>query len=125
MKTATASLGVAGKLVYTCPMHPEVKQDYPGDCPKCGMTLEPITASEVVVTNVEPAFRKIMIAPADHNPSAGQAVYTCPMHPEVKQDHPGDCPKCGMALEPKTVAADSEEDDTELRDMRRRFRIGG
>jgi hypothetical protein len=31
--------------------------------------------------------------------------YTCPMHPEVQQDHPGDCPKCGMTLEPKTVTA--------------------
>ncbi len=47
------------------------------------------------------------------------AVYTCPMHPEVIQDHPGNCPKCGMALEPQTVAA--EEDDAELRDMSRRF----
>ena len=38
-------------------------------------------------------------------------IYTCPMHPEVQQDHPGDCPKCGMALEAKTVTAgmDGEE----------------
>src|SRR6266511_3370673 len=32
-------------------------------------------------------------------------IYTCPMHPEIEQDHPGECPKCGMTLEPKTVAA--------------------
>jgi len=53
-------------------------------------------------------------------------LYTCPMHPEIEQDHPGDCPKCGMALEPKTITAVAgpEEDDTELRDMRRRFWIG-
>jgi Cu+-exporting ATPase len=124
MNTATASLSVAGKAVYTCPMHPEVKQDYPGDCPKCGMTLEPITASAVGVANVEPAFRRTMIAPAGHNPPAGQAVYTCPMHPEVRQDHPGDCPKCGMALEPMAVSI-VEEENPELADMTRRFWIGG
>ncbi|HVT27813.1 MAG TPA: heavy metal translocating P-type ATPase, partial [Lacipirellulaceae bacterium] len=81
--------------VYTCPMHPEVEQDHPGACPKCGMALEPKTIS------------------------AG-AVYTCPMHPEIEQDHPGTCPKCGMALEPKTATAEAE-DDSELRDMTRRF----
>jgi Cu+-exporting ATPase len=52
-------------------------------------------------------------------------VYTCPMHPEVQQDHPGDCPKCGMALEPKTVAAGTDdEENAELRNMTRRFWIG-
>jgi Cu+-exporting ATPase len=50
------------------------------------------------------------------------ASYTCPMHPEIMQDHPGDCPKCGMALEPHTVAA--EEANPELIDMTRRFWIG-
>jgi len=49
------------------------------------------------------------------------AVYTCPMHPEVRQIGPGDCPKCGMALEPLDAAA--EPDDSELRDMTRRFWI--
>lgn len=57
-------------------------------------------------------------------PAAGHAdaVYTCPMHPEVRQVGPGDCPKCGMALEPLDVTA--EQDDTELRDMTRRFWVG-
>jgi Cu+-exporting ATPase len=55
----------------------------------------------------------------------GKALYTCPMHPEVEQDHPGDCPQCGMALEPKTVTAgSSEEEHVELRDMTLRFWIG-
>src|SRR5205085_10744162 len=36
--------------------------------------------------------------------SAERTIYTCPMHPEVQQDHPGNCPKCGMTLEPKTVS---------------------
>lgn len=82
---------------YTCPMHPEIQQQGPGNCPKCGMALEP------------------MGVPA----SATKTVYTCPMHPEVIQDHPGSCPKCGMALEPVTVSA--EEKNEELIDMSRRF----
>jgi len=79
-------------------MHPEVRQQEPGVCPKCGMALEP------------------MGVPAP----AAKTEYTCPMHPEVVQDYPGNCPKCGMALEPRTVAA--EKDDAELRDMTRHFR---
>jgi P-type Cu+ transporter len=46
--------------------------------------------------------------------------YTCPMHPEIVQDHPGTCPICGMALEPRTITAVAEE-NPELRDMTRRF----
>jgi Cu+-exporting ATPase len=52
-----------------------------------------------------------------------RANYTCPMHPEVQQDHPGNCPKCGMALELKTTSA-VEEDNHELTDMTGRFWIG-
>jgi len=51
-------------------------------------------------------------------------IYTCPMHPEIEQDHPGNCPICGMTLEPKTVVAGGEEDNSELRDMSWRFWIG-
>lgn len=85
--------------VYTCPMHPEIRQDESGDCPKCGMALEPDT----------PAVQQ------------KKTQYTCPMHPEVVQDGPGTCPKCGMALEPKTVAADEAEDNHEYLFMRNRF----
>ncbi len=89
----------AGK--YTCPMHPEVASDTPGDCPKCGMALERIT------------------------PVAAEkkTIYTCPMHPEIEQDHPGDCPKCGMPLEPKTISAEGGEEDAEVRAMSRKFWI--
>jgi len=83
---------------YACPMHPEIVQDKPGSCPKCGMAL---------VTAVPAA------------PAAGG--YTCPMHPEIVQDKPGSCPKCGMALVP--IAA-QEEENAELRDMTRRFWAG-
>jgi Cu+-exporting ATPase len=58
-------------------------------------------------------------APTPSSTATAKGTYTCPMHPEVVQDHPGTCPKCGMALEPRTVAA--EEDNAELRDMSRRF----
>jgi Cu+-exporting ATPase len=56
-------------------------------------------------------------------PASGKVIYTCPMHPEVQQDHPGNCPKCGMVLEPKTMSA-VEEESPELADMTRRFWIG-
>ena len=83
---------------YTCPMHPEVVNDGPGDCPHCGMALEP-KGVPIPSTRVE---------------------YTCPMHPEIVRDGPGDCPICGMALEPATVAAE-EPPNPELASMTRRF----
>jgi len=49
-------------------------------------------------------------------------IYTCPMHPEVEQDHPGACPKCGMTLEPKDVGAE-EEEQRETRSLSRKFWI--
>src|SRR4029453_596691 len=49
-------------------------------------------------------------------------IYTCPMHPEVEQDHPGACPKCGMTLEPKTIGVDEHEhEETQL--LSRKFWI--
>ncbi len=50
--------------------------------------------------------------------------YTCPMHPEIVRDAPGDCPKCGMALEPMGVPAGDEGPNPELVDFKRRFWIG-
>ena len=95
---STATKPGAKGGTYTCPMHPEVAQSEAGDCPKCGMSLEP--------TGV-PAM-------------PGAAEWTCPMHPEVVRDGPGDCPICGMALEPKDPTS-AVQDDGELRDMTRRF----
>src|SRR4051812_1176215 len=93
---------------YYCPMCEGVVSDKPGDCPRCGMALER-----------NPAWAP----PA----SSGKTIYTCPMHPQVEQDHPGSCPICGMALEPKTASAaagEAEEENSELREMTRRLRIG-
>lgn len=87
--------------MYVCPMDPEVRQDHPGACPKCGMALEPETLS-VPETHVE---------------------YVCPMHPEVVRDGPGSCPICGMALEPRTVLPE-DVPDPELKSMWLRFRVG-
>ena len=95
-----AGAPVPGRI-HTCPMHPEVRQEGPGTCPKCGMALEPL--------NPEPI---------------GRTEYTCPMHPEVVRDGPGVCPKCGMALEPRSVSLDGEEDNREYREMRKRFIVG-
>ena len=81
-------------------MHPEVVSDGPGDCPKCGMALEPVTP----------------IVPRG-------TIFTCPMHPEIEQDQPGDCPICGMALEPKGGASDQEGEQREIRSLSRKFWI--
>jgi predicted RNA-binding Zn-ribbon protein involved in translation (DUF1610 family) len=65
------------KIVYACPMHPEVTSGKRGKCTECGMALAKKAAK-----------------------SAKQAggKYLCPMHPEVTSDKPGECPKCGMDL---------------------------
>jgi len=52
--------------------------------------------------------------------TTGTTIYTCPMHPEIRQDHPGNCPKCGMTLEP-LIPELEEDENPELRDFRRRF----
>ncbi|WP_208512906.1 heavy metal translocating P-type ATPase [Variovorax paradoxus] len=63
----------------------------------------------------------LVLAPADPaQPSSPGTIYTCPMHPEIRQDHPGNCPKCGMTLEPEMPTLD-EGEDPELRDFKRRF----
>jgi Cu+-exporting ATPase len=85
---------------YVCPMCPEVRESKPGACPSCGMALEPDVPFATTRTE-----------------------YTCPMHPEIVRAEPGACPICGMALEPRTVTAAAEE-NSELRDMTRRFWIG-
>jgi Cu+-exporting ATPase len=53
-------------------------------------------------------------------PAPAGTIYTCPMHPQIRQDHPGNCPICGMALEPE-VAAEAAGPSAELTDMTRRF----
>jgi len=103
--------------------------------PICGMTVN--EASELRAErdgqtfyfcsdHCRQKFLSTLATDAKHeDKSHGKAIYTCPMHPEVQQEHPGACPKCGMALEPKTVTAGTDdEENAELRDMTRRFWIG-
>jgi len=105
--------------------------------PVCGMTVEPATAAGSTAWQGQSYYfcsahclHKFTADPgkfADAAPSLPPAsagtVYTCPMHPEIISDHPGNCPKCGMALEPQMPAAE-EGPNTEYLDMRRRFWIG-
>lgn len=106
--------------------------------PVCGMTVEPESAAAVQAHNGVQYFfcshschDKFVASPEavlEGRPSQQSSapygtLWTCPMHPEVEQDHPGHCPFCGMALEP-TGAVASAEDDGELKDMSRRFWIG-
>lgn len=61
---------------------------------------------------------------ASDAPADPTAIYTCPMHPEIEQVGPGDCPICGMDLEPKVVSLDEEGEDKQYADMKRRFWVG-
>jgi P-type Cu+ transporter len=108
--------------------------------PVCGMSVDPAAAKASLVHDgrtyyfccpscatkfqADPARYTAGAAPRTAAPEApAGAVYTCPMHPEVRQNHPGACPKCGMALEPETVTVE-EGPNPELADMSRRFWIG-
>jgi FtsP/CotA-like multicopper oxidase with cupredoxin domain/cation diffusion facilitator CzcD-associated flavoprotein CzcO len=66
-------------VVYVCPMHPEVRSEEPGSCPKCGMKLLAQAAEET--------------------------IYACPMHPDVTSEKPDRCPECGMKLVPQSLIA--------------------
>ena len=82
---------------------------------------------EVSCTQCEPIVTKVSHEHLHtHNTEVAEdkdAVYTCPMHPEIRQIGPGTCPKCGMVLEPLVSKAAGEESDGELKDMTRRFKI--
>src|SRR5262245_51169785 len=93
----TGPLAREAGVIFTCPMHPEIRQGGPGACLKCGMALEPL-------------------APA---PGPAPLEYICPMHQQIVRSGPGVCPICGMALEPRAGAL-AEEANPELADMTRR-----
>ena len=104
--------------------------------PVCGMTVDPHTAKHQASHHGHPYYfcsagckTKFVANPAKYlgprepEPVVEGAVYTCPMHPEIRQLGPGTCPICGMALEPDVVTADSGP-NPELADMTRRLWIG-
>jgi len=78
---------------------------------------EPMNHDHTAHTSAHSLARVAGAAP----PAAPGTVYTCPMHPEIRQDRPGACPKCGMALEPLLPALEASDDNPELRDFSRRF----
>ncbi len=102
--------------------------------PVCGMDVDPgKTAHRTDFAGVSYAFcsagcrtkfqadpQKYLAPVQPAKPADAEAIYTCPMHPEVRQVGPGSCPKCGMALEPLEVS-DAPASNPELADMWRRF----
>jgi Cu+-exporting ATPase len=106
--------------------------------PVCGMKVDPQTTphhadyagqtfhfcSSGCRTKFEADPGRYLSPRRDQPPAApARTIYTCPMHPEVRQVGPGSCPICGMALEPATVSAEAGP-NPELADMTRRFWIG-
>ena len=105
--------------------------------PVCGMTVDPATtahgaahAGEEYVFCSAGCRTKFVDDPdrylgerPEPAPVTPGAIYTCPMHPEVRQEGPGSCPICGMALEPETVTAEAPVNH-ELIDFTRRLWIG-
>jgi Cu+-exporting ATPase len=105
--------------------------------PVCGMSVDPASAKHSAEFAGKTYYfccagcrekflaepqRYLGEAPAEAAPSAPGTIYTCPMHPEIRQVGPGSCPICGMALEPATPVAESGP-NPELVDMTRRFRV--
>src|ERR1051325_4540032 len=101
--------------------------------PVCGMTVDPENAAGsyeykgktyyFCAQHCLHRFAKDpegFLNPTAPKPATKAQQYTCPMHPEITRDAPGSCPICGMALEPVTASLE-EEDNTELKDMTRRF----
>ncbi len=116
-RPAGSAAAARAEILYTCLMHPEVRQNTPGVCMKCGKTLIPVAAAARAQQQAAPS----PVAPADAPDIATTgAAYTCPMHPEIRQDRPGSCPKCGMTLEPVIPELEAE-DNVELKDFSRRF----
>ncbi len=111
-------------VTYTCPMHPEIHATKPGNCPKCGMTLvkekpkpvkkpavkkpEPVNVQKDTV-KVKPVVNEVKDTVRVPIADVLQPVtYTCPMHPEIHADNPGNCPKCGMPLVKEKPKGNSE-----------------
>src|SRR6056297_1592898 len=121
--------------VYTCPMHPEIRDTEEGKCPKCGMFLVPEgEAADHAHHGHDHSGHSHAHGAATAGVKGGEydtvpegytgTIYTCPMHAEVRHPGPGSCPICGMGLEPATVSAEDEGPNPELVDFTRRFWVG-
>ncbi|OGY23624.1 MAG: copper-translocating P-type ATPase, partial [Candidatus Woykebacteria bacterium GWB1_45_5] len=115
--------------VYTCLMHPNVRSNKPGRCPKCGMSLEEIQNSKFKVQNFSTDHNQRRVKgkkiPGEYVKTTGDGLYVCPMDPEVVRKEPGTCPKCGMKLEPTEKAHEEHKDHHEgmENNFKRRFFI--
>lgn len=121
-----------------CSMHGHKQTD-----PVCGMSVDPKSAKGRSVFEGKDYFfcslscktkfdnepkqfvGKNKLSQQPKSESQAGTEYTCPMHPEVRQMGPGNCPICGMALEPMTLSFDQPEDNTEYLDMKKRLWISG
>ena len=100
--------------------------------PICGMKIEESKAIKLTQDGLIYYFcsencrqRFLMQSPANKSAaSESKTVYTCPMHPEIRQDKSGDCPRCGMHLEPVSPEARDNEEYKLLHDLSRKFWIG-
>src|SRR5258705_7570922 len=103
--------------------------------PVCGMMVDPSTSKFQAVEGSQTFYfcsggcqSKFLANPSAYikqapRPAVAGVIYTCPMHPQIRQTGPGNCPICGMTLEPVKATADVGE-NRELVDMTRRFWVG-
>ena len=95
------------KTVYTCPMHPGVQEDRPGECPICGMTLVPKSiggaSSASAMPKAMPSATPSSAMPKKASvATTANAPYACPMHPDQTSTDPNaKCPVCGMKMQPR------------------------
>ncbi|MDT2021782.1 heavy metal translocating P-type ATPase [Methylocella sp. CPCC 101449] len=132
------SHGAAAPACSHCGPAPAKADDGKVKDPVCGMTVDPATAKHKATYKDQPYFfcsggcktkfeadpQRYLDPKPQPKPAGSETdIYTCPMHPEVRQVGPGSCPICGMALEPLMVSSEPVENH-ELKDMTRRFWIG-
>lgn len=98
---ATMEAAATDAVDFYCPMHPEVRASAEGTCPKCKMAL--------VKEGDEASHGAAAPEAAPEADAAADAVYTCPMHPEVSESAEGRCPTCNMFLVKEEAEAPAEE----------------
>ncbi|MDP3667024.1 MAG: heavy metal-binding domain-containing protein [Sediminibacterium sp.] len=124
-------------VIYTCTMHPEIKFNQPGKCPKCGMDLVKKTgvsgnkkhkmkmmhqmmngmSDRSGMENMENNNSAEMNKTATDSTQKDAALYTCSMHPEIQSNQPGSCPKCGMTLIKKSDASGKNDKHHKMSSM--------